>query len=503
MKAGVLRKLLFGAIAGVVVLAAVALWWVGAVRGPAEGSPYQTIQNNYEAEIERLMAASALPEEELLSRWRVLHALLGDAGRVLRDAEATLNAVIDPADRLGSVRGHWRVDEAALLSNYLSVPVVQLEMYEATNEVLLEWARASGLMDRLLAPGAYAGVVGDPAVAFHDPSLVMSSGALNASQLLRLEFADRAREGDWARAAAALDAIEGLAGTLAAQIDGIALVYARILLQERRTVVLDAIELGLMTPEFATVILASEPKIEYRVWRRRAPVADILTAPFDLVFWMDPHEDSGYAPYGREDGRIRLALAIRSVFGSFPMLIGQSRPELQTVPGATPWRRHATFSEFAEACLSHARRVSDAIAPPLRERRPDALSGVRAEHDGALRYIGPIDGLYNILERQIERIDHAEFADAGLRIVLAIEVYRAEHGGVPVGLEDLVPGVLAGLPVNPLRADGRFLYRADPGSAFGYALYTDPAEGDPDPPMDADGGVLPDPQRVIVPRAEG
>ncbi len=55
--------------------------------------------------------------------------------------------------------------------------------------------------------------------------------------------------------------------------------------------------------------------------------------------------------------------------------------------------------------------------------------------------------------------DAAQCVVAGLRILLAIEIYRHAHGAAPVSLDDLVPEVLAELPRDPFAPDGRFRYR--------------------------------------------
>ncbi len=71
---------------------------------------------------------------------------------------------------------------------------------------------------------------------------------------------------------------------------------------------------------------------------------------------------------------------------------------------------------------------------------------------------------------------------AGARLMLALEIYRAEQGRLPAALEDLVPSILDSLPID--RSSGKpFVYRAlERPDRFGrdYLLYAIGADGTDD-----------------------
>ena len=76
----------------------------------------------------------------------------------------------------------------------------------------------------------------------------------------------------------------------------------------------------------------------------------------------------------------------------------------------------------------------------------------------------------------------------GVRLMLALEIYRDEQGGYPESLDALAPGILDAIPEDPFAADGRFVYRRIDRSSDehgrGYLLYSVGADG-----VD-DGGVI-------------
>jgi hypothetical protein len=71
-------------------------------------------------------------------------------------------------------------------------------------------------------------------------------------------------------------------------------------------------------------------------------------------------------------------------------------------------------------------------------------------------------------------------AIGGAKLALAIELYDAHHGEHPASLDDLVPGFLPELPVDPLADDGRFGYRllTDDPHARRYLLYSTGLDGE-------------------------
>lgn len=61
----------------------------------------------------------------------------------------------------------------------------------------------------------------------------------------------------------------------------------------------------------------------------------------------------------------------------------------------------------------------------------------------------------------------------GVRTVIAVERYRAEHDALPASLDDLTPAFLAEVPQDPL-GDGPLVYRVE---GDGFALYSVGADG--------------------------
>src|SRR5204863_887448 len=86
--------------------------------------------------------------------------------------------------------------------------------------------------------------------------------------------------------------------------------------------------------------------------------------------------------------------------------------------------------------------------------------------------------------------DQHTLSMAGTRVMLAIEAFRAEQGRLPTSLDELVPGVLPALPVDPFAPDGRLRYRvlAQPDELGRvYLLYSVGADG-------VDDGGMEDPR---------
>jgi hypothetical protein len=69
--------------------------------------------------------------------------------------------------------------------------------------------------------------------------------------------------------------------------------------------------------------------------------------------------------------------------------------------------------------------------------------------------------------------DEMEFQIRVMRVMIALEAYRARHGRYPARLEDLVPDSFAEAPVDPVHG-GSFVYRPTPDGAAGlpYLLYS-------------------------------
>ncbi|MDQ7014712.1 MAG: hypothetical protein Q9O74_12605 [Planctomycetota bacterium] len=123
----------------------------------------------------------------------------------------------------------------------------------------------------------------------------------------------------------------------------------------------------------------------------------------------------------------------------------------------------------------HAALLAMLAAPPQqREALDDAIS-LDLEQQEPLIPTGTANLLLKLLLPSVERMSHT--ADqyaldlAATRIMLAIEVYRAQHHQVPPALEVLVPNILRNVPLDPFTR-APLLYRPAPDTALGYVLYS-------------------------------
>ena len=64
-----------------------------------------------------------------------------------------------------------------------------------------------------------------------------------------------------------------------------------------------------------------------------------------------------------------------------------------------------------------------------------------------------------VSEQVLQIVDQFECEWRGVRLMLAIEVFRARRGELPGVLEELVPDCIAALPIDPYAPDGKFRYR--------------------------------------------
>ncbi|MEO0483095.1 MAG: hypothetical protein AAF138_05685 [Planctomycetota bacterium] len=127
-------------------------------------------------------------------------------------------------------------------------------------------------------------------------------------------------------------------------------------------------------------------------------------------------------------------------------------------------------------------RWQDAAALPFAERKAlmPALETMR--EDFGFRYEF-VDMATPTMGKWLDVHDEIEARERGLLIMLAVEVYRAEHGAPPETLDALTPGVLAEAPRDPFAPDGAFVYRVQEDEPLGYLLYSVGQDG-------ADDGAL-------------
>lgn len=161
---------------------------------------------------------------------------------------------------------------------------------------------------------------------------------------------------------------------------------------------------------------------------------------------------------GDEEGAVRAAVALERFAG--------------TLAGSLD--RYGMLLGYAAVGV-RLRFVFDAVElgllePPVAEALlADMEEGGTMDFD-LLRRAGERQTL--VPDTMVALADDWEFYDGAMRLVLAIRVFEGEHGELPESLDELVPGVLTALPENPAAENGRFLYRRDSESSFGYVLYT-------------------------------
>lgn len=111
----------------------------------------------------------------------------------------------------------------------------------------------------------------------------------------------------------------------------------------------------------------------------------------------------------------------------------------------------ASGNEYYDS-LVHAAGVA---LRPDRLKAPDpaaSLAALPSGHD-ILKTIGELSANLVFMDDQFR----TELA--GARVLLAIETHRQEHAAPPPSLDDLVPEILPSLPIDPLAADGKLVYR--------------------------------------------
>ncbi|MCC5787418.1 MAG: hypothetical protein JJU33_12040 [Phycisphaerales bacterium] len=161
---------------------------------------------------------------------------------------------------------------------------------------------------------------------------------------------------------------------------------------------------------------------------------------------------------GDEEGAVRAAVALERMAGT--MAGSLERYGMLSGYSALGVRLRFVFDSIELGLLSAS--AAEALLA-------DMETGGTMDFE-LLRRAGARDP--DVAENLIDIAKHYEFYDGAMRLVLAIRVFEGEHGALPETLDELVPGVLAALPENPYEQSGRYLYRRDPESSFGYVLYT-------------------------------
>ncbi|MBN4052589.1 hypothetical protein JYT82_00590 [bacterium AH-315-K20] len=122
---------------------------------------------------------------------------------------------------------------------------------------------------------------------------------------------------------------------------------------------------------------------------------------------------------------------------------------------------HAAFMELIAAPPQQREALDDAISLDLEQQEPVIPTGTA---NLLLKILLPS------VERFAQVTEQYALELAVTRIMLAIEVYRAQHG-VPPTLDALVPEYLDEVPIDPFTR-AQLLYRPAPDTALGYVLYS-------------------------------
>lgn len=140
----------------------------------------------------------------------------------------------------------------------------------------------------------------------------------------------------------------------------------------------------------------------------------------------------------------------------------------------------ASQSAQEQKLEEYVKPVRELAKMTLLERRQSPVR-VPAEFDDLPEAYQPLSLLIPNLDGILQTRNDCIFLRSGVVTLLALEVYRGEHGDYPTELSQLVPGVLVHLPGDPFNADGFRYKRVDPTTDpehRAYILYSIGADGE-------------------------
>ncbi|MBY0307814.1 MAG: hypothetical protein K2Q09_03650, partial [Phycisphaerales bacterium] len=112
-----------------------------------------------------------------------------------------------------------------------------------------------------------------------------------------------------------------------------------------------------------------------------------------------------------------------------------------------------------------------------------AAASARANRRGAETYTGDLAVVRQVVAcrpRLLEAIDRVRIDREGVRLLVALERHRLEHGAYPASLTGLIPAYIAREPVDPWTGKGFGYRRIDPqmdAARRGYLLYSFGSDG--------------------------
>ncbi len=173
----------------------------------------------------------------------------------------------------------------------------------------------------------------------------------------------------------------------------------------------------------------------------------------------------------------------------------QEAAERQAAPAGTNAQAPSASEVPRDAQVALANEFFDAAAGlftddrDARSRARTHLAGVRARIEDRTngRDCRPLSMALTAVEEAAAAHTRIRLARAGMRTMLAIEVFRARTGHAPESLAELVPADLDAVPVDPFAGNAPLRYRreAGDGAGVGYVLYSVGPDGEDQ------GGALP------------
>ncbi|MCC5787416.1 MAG: hypothetical protein JJU33_12030 [Phycisphaerales bacterium] len=442
----------------------------GAVAEPVR----EDSQDDIPERVQRLMGEPVEPLEEVVARLEALLPerespepfLMGapgsEDGRRVHDLASSIDSAFHRVQF-----GH-RMEHNELY-NYLVEVMWGFEdrgsadpdPHARARRLALEWlelAEEEGLIASALDVQRYKHVSGS--VLFfksiprkHYPGREFGYCARSIARLLHTYAAERIDAGDGASAAdaigATLEIAEALYGERHLGLQGV----ARELVTVSARLAFDALERGVLSAEDAASLLERAREPDWAGVRRNSV--------YSWFLWTFSCRDGLLRRWYAQDGRIEPRIAEASIHEEV------DRSVLVFPMARLGGPRHANASEFGEALGEWLEAIVEEAAKPRLERDVYGV-GFPLEWNGAMLPSGVESTLH-----RADMHDGAARLHGALRLALAIEVYRAEHGRAPERLDELVPGVLDRLPQNPWTRDGAFAYRLSEGTRLGYVLYAD------------------------------
>jgi type II secretory pathway pseudopilin PulG len=474
------RRLLLFMAGTVAVLVVGGLWWLR-----ARGADEIVVRVDYSAKLHQLAIAQAAtrkpadaPDAEeagkMLEQMLASHATWSEHCREdLRRQHPELGEVLQRSRRFDFellAKPHLAESRGATAGD---IRLAQLAFTHAAN---------AGERERLLEVGSLShAVLSRPGgVPMIDEPRHAIGKARQATRLLSAVLHEQIVRGDVAGAASALRALLALGASIANQGDMIARNTGVAIEGSALDIVREAASNGRLTPGLARALLAE--------LQRAQPHPIELVFEGERMFVLDVIQRT-YTDDGSGDGKLVPRAAIESLSLDSPPAL------LQAGAGGIARSRKET-TKLANALVDAAIRAARQPHHARSLAELDALVASLDNRDIVLQIV------LSDMKKPIASQDRHATQLAGAKLLLAIQLYRAENNRLPASLRDLVPGVLLALPIDGFAPDGMFrMLRREPTSddARDFFLYSVGADA-----QDNQGRPVPSPRSELLSlRAEG